>query len=1705
MINNQIVSVSISPTVTISTSSSSSASSLSSSSTTMTMTTTTTTTTTTTLTMKKSSTIETNSIDSGDCFETNNPIDDTFNHRCLKSIVNESRQSNGKQIKERLRFFEQNLMKENPKETKRLDGDEITQSRNATIISDSIRSVANLLNNINVDNIVGVDGNTAIYENYQIDLKNDFRKFHSQNDSKSAPKSIRSLSSLASSSVDEHSIVEDDQNHRYQSTSQSIEKKVNGCKQANGLNQNVPKIDLDPNGSNLDRFPIDLDGDNRFRYPITNQQDLNIDFDSVDNDQNHHLDYHHHHHNLTHRDHFGVETCDGNCDHHSIDSYPNHFLTHHHHHHHLDHQQDRFGVDDDDENNIGQDIFTTDSKNTLQYYQQFGRNISDDYLVNRAIVIDTNIVNGSIERFHPNDGDYQIDIAIDGDDVDDDSLMISDVNDERVDHLNHYQNHHQFDLYTVTDSAYNGTDSTLFASSSHPNPQVFPIIETDLGAIGSIYGNPLVYSLHTIYEESENESSLQTLSSMQSLEYHHQHQNHQLSQQQKSQHQHQEREYRWESKNYPINLNEDGYYYDDELDSNLFRDQKNQIFYDDDDGGDGDNDDDDEEEEKEKNDDRIRSNRNKKDQSSQGVPRSNSNLVDDIAVMNESSDENEEKDATLSSKLERYFTSGLLKAQNDSNNFNRPEPISIDPKSQLNLESYSKISKQFDCERFLSKLLIDMLCWFHNYRKNRPNLGISNELLLQKWTKSNIFLDIQTIEELKIVLTNFNHLVQIDIRSFIVKMIKFWNENDSLSHKITDNETKSLEEILYHLIFDHRIWSNIVKELFQNGNNPMLAKCFDPKRSSRMIQIVNVRINGRLLASNDQRSSDQSFVDKVTENGDGKNSIKDSKKLPSLITILPVCEQNNRNRDYRTILQINDEWNTSSSSSRSAMIEEQAKRSAQEDFIGDDDCDGPIKENANRLTKFFRTSNPLNRSFLAKISPSSKSNTTIDTIFPKSCDDSIKIIQDDNRFENVCRNESKDLSKKFQSDRNAKKDTTLDHCSSINRRSNAGVTKSNSTQSNKSHHPNLLNDNHRNNSMKQKSQPTIHSSSKHPPEFDSLHSLQSNDFVRQSRTKSLCLEPYGIDDRFDDNYRNDSIRVHPKYIDQIEDQKSIDFEKKFSQNLNEKILLRSRSNERTSSYEDAKKNRSKMIKCHLKRSLSGSNTRSISYSSLSTIATDGSCRLNQSIQSYSSFKRPKSYYNSFDIINGESGLASIKYSQSQSQPTSQHLTSLFTSASFNSGSIVKDFDCNRKTILLSSIETESKHKKSSNSKSKIVTNCVPQTEIGKICLSIYYETKLGSLTITIFRCCLNSIKKNKNEFYVKVYLMTTHNNQHHQSIGSTKLSLDEERLLKKKTKIKKSIKNDASDSFIYDIEFNEILRFNGKWQLFNHSYLSISLWNNDTFGRNTLQGQLLLKLDERIMLNSIQTRSWHNLTIRNKTKRLIFDLDSAEYFDSIQIDSSTLIKSIENKENRNGSIFLAIKFDDFNYDLNRSMRQFRSNDSQRNEKNRGNLSILIKGAEILKPIDLIGQCYCKLILSGGNENLERRQQQQQQIKSPCSSSLSFSSSHTTTSSSTSSSASTSFPVSRKEYETIETDPIELNVRNLRWNQTIKFNSINLDDLLIRKRLRIVIVRQNKQTKIDLGHVVLANKNASSNEAKNLWQQMIDRPNLWAYGNIPLRD
>lgn len=75
------------------------------------------------------------------------------------------------------------------------------------------------------------------------------------------------------------------------------------------------------------------------------------------------------------------------------------------------------------------------------------------------------------------------------------------------------------------------------------------------------------------------------------------------------------------------------------------------------------------------------------------------------------------------------------------------------------------------------------------------------------------------------------------------------------------------------------------------------------------------------------------------------------------------------------------------------------------------------------------------------------------------------------------------------------------------------------------------------------------------------------------------------------------------------------------------------------------------------------------------------------------------------------------------------------------------------------------------------------------------------------------------------------------------------------------MKVDTSAGSLYEVEYNEILRFQGKWREFASGQLSVSLWNNDTFGRNTLLGQTLIRLNESVMLNSIQTRIWHDLHV----------------------------------------------------------------------------------------------------------------------------------------------------------------------------------------------------------------------------------------------------
>lgn len=88
-----------------------------------------------------------------------------------------------------------------------------------------------------------------------------------------------------------------------------------------------------------------------------------------------------------------------------------------------------------------------------------------------------------------------------------------------------------------------------------------------------------------------------------------------------------------------------------------------------------------------------------------------------------------------------------------------------------------------------------------------------------------------------------------------------------------------------------------------------------------------------------------------------------------------------------------------------------------------------------------------------------------------------------------------------------------------------------------------------------------------------------------------------------------------------------------------------------------------------------------------------------------------------------------------------------------------------------------------------------------------------------------------------------------------------DKTFKKKTKSRKALKVETSAGTIYELEYNEILRFNGKWREFNSGQLLVSLWNNDTFARNSLLGQAIIHLDEQVMLNSIQTRIWHDLLV----------------------------------------------------------------------------------------------------------------------------------------------------------------------------------------------------------------------------------------------------
>ncbi|KAI3373680.1 hypothetical protein L3Q82_021958 [Scortum barcoo] len=110
---------------------------------------------------------------------------------------------------------------------------------------------------------------------------------------------------------------------------------------------------------------------------------------------------------------------------------------------------------------------------------------------------------------------------------------------------------------------------------------------------------------------------------------------------------------------------------------------------------------------------------------------------------------------------------------------------------------------------------------------------------------------------------------------------------------------------------------------------------------------------------------------------------------------------------------------------------------------------------------------------------------------------------------------------------------------------------------------------------------------------------------------------------------------------------------------------------------------------------------------------------------------------------------------------------------------------------------------------------------GSIQFAVNYIQKLGEFHIFVVHCsdlAVADTKKNRSDPYVKCYLLP-----------------DKTKLGKRKTTVKKKTLNPT---------YNEILRFKTLMQVLKTQNLNISIWHNDTFGRNSFLGEVDLDLSE---------------------------------------------------------------------------------------------------------------------------------------------------------------------------------------------------------------------------------------------------------------------
>ncbi|TRY91030.1 hypothetical protein DNTS_021662 [Danionella cerebrum] len=110
---------------------------------------------------------------------------------------------------------------------------------------------------------------------------------------------------------------------------------------------------------------------------------------------------------------------------------------------------------------------------------------------------------------------------------------------------------------------------------------------------------------------------------------------------------------------------------------------------------------------------------------------------------------------------------------------------------------------------------------------------------------------------------------------------------------------------------------------------------------------------------------------------------------------------------------------------------------------------------------------------------------------------------------------------------------------------------------------------------------------------------------------------------------------------------------------------------------------------------------------------------------------------------------------------------------------------------------------------------------GTIQFAIHYVQKLGEFHIFIVQCkdlAVADFKRNRSDPYVKCYLLP-----------------DKSKYGKRKTCVRKKTLNPS---------YNEILRFKIPMEMLKTQKLNVSVWHNDTFGRNSFLGEVEVDLDE---------------------------------------------------------------------------------------------------------------------------------------------------------------------------------------------------------------------------------------------------------------------